>query len=138
MSSVTVITGIARPPVQLDCLSGGDLVVAFPRGISQEEAPPVCVGASQNNFSIEFPPGSAASFSVELPVEGSLGGAPFELPAGRLQNPVVSFPSGGKIAVTTVATGGRRFTNVAITSTGGQGASMDPLPASMDSLPGRE
>jgi hypothetical protein len=130
MSTGVFHAHILRPAVRIEWSSAGELVVAFPRGVSSEDSPPVCVGATQSTFSINFPPGSAGFFAVEFPVDGKHGGRAFHLPAGRDRNPVVSFPSGGKIVIASVPTGPLRFEKVAITSPAGSpGASMDPLPA---------
>lgn len=118
---------IVRMPVELDCSSAGNLVIAFPPGGSSA-APPVCVEAGPANFTVEFPADSHTGFAVDVLVQGTIGNSAFEPPAGRETNPVISFPSGGRVVVTIPrTTGGRRFEEVRITAVAGD-ASMDPLP----------
>lgn len=129
MPEMHTITGILRPPVLIDWSPSNGLQVEFPATLAGGSNPPVCIQPSGTGYSIEFPPGSTAGLPIDFPIEGTIDNAPFNLPSGSQKNPVVSFPSGGKLLVTIVPGRTSRVMKAEIVSTGGTSASMDPLPS---------
>jgi hypothetical protein len=100
---------------------GFRLTIEFPAGPPKSEHGPVCTELSNDDFSISFPAGSTVS--IPSGVDGTINGAPFQLPSLGTGGLTVSFPSKGTIRTASGQTPGRapditRGLNLLINGTG--------------------